>query len=58
MSQLSEKKIKELLNTQISFKEEGRLLNQILETNKSYTYVEVLASLENFLVGLDLNYSS
>ncbi|MCF8227145.1 MAG: nucleotidyl transferase AbiEii/AbiGii toxin family protein [Bacteroidales bacterium] len=46
------RKIEELLDIEISSAEESRLINQILETNKSFSYEEVLACLEGFRAGL------
>ena len=43
------KKVKDLVSAQISFAEESRLLNQIRETNRSFTYDETLACMESFL---------
>ena len=45
-------KIEELLVTEISSAEESRLINQILETNRSFSYDEALTCLESFLAGL------
>jgi predicted nucleotidyltransferase len=45
-------KIEELLATEISSAEESRLINQILETNRSFSYDEALTCLESFLAGL------
>lgn len=50
------KKIKELADTQILLAEESRLLNQILETNRSYTYEEVLACMKSFQKGFNLTW--
>lgn len=46
------RKIEELLDTEISSAEESRLINQILETNGSYSYDEALACLEGLIAGL------
>jgi len=45
-------KIEELLVTEIANAEESRLINQILETNRSFSYDEALTCLESFLAGL------
>lgn len=45
-------KIEELLAAEISRAEESRLINQILETNKSFSYEEALACLEGFREGV------
>ena len=45
-------KIEELLVTEISSAEESRLINQILETNRSFSYDEALTCLESLLAGL------
>jgi len=50
------KKVKELADTQISLAEESRLLNQMFETNRSFTYEEVLACMKSFLKGFNLNW--
>jgi len=42
----------ELIVTDISRKEESRLINQILETNRSFSYEEAIACLESFIAGL------
>lgn len=46
------RKIEELLDIEISRAEESRLINQILETNNSFSYEEVLACLKGFRAGL------
>lgn len=46
------RKIEELFDTEISSAEDSRLINQILETNGSYSYDEALACLEGFVAGL------
>ncbi len=46
-------KIEELLLAEISRAEESRLINQILETNSSFSYNETVACLEGFLVGIN-----
>ena len=46
------RKIEELLDIEISSAEESRLINQILETNRSFSYEEALACLEGFIAGL------
>lgn len=45
-------KIEELLLTEISSAEESRLINQILETNRSFSYDEALTCLGSILAGL------
>ncbi|MDF1574580.1 MAG: nucleotidyl transferase AbiEii/AbiGii toxin family protein [Bacteroidales bacterium] len=46
------RKIEELMDIEISSAEESRLINQILETNNSFSYEEALASLKGFRAGL------
>ena len=45
------RKIEELLDQEISSAEESRLINQIVETNESFSYEEALACLEGFIAG-------
>ena len=50
-------KIKDLITDQLSLAERSRLINQMLETNKSFTYEEVIACIRSFLTGLALYHS-
>lgn len=46
------RKVEELLDIEITSAEESRLINQILETNKSFSYEEAIACLKGFRAGL------
>lgn len=44
--------VAEILNTEIRHKEESKLINQIIETHKSFSYEEVLQGIKNIVVQL------
>lgn len=44
--------VAEILNTEIKHKEESKLINQIIETHKSFSYEEVLQGIKNIVVQL------
>ena len=45
---------KDILNEQLSLEERSRLINQIIETNRSFTYEEAYDCIRSFLYGLQL----
>lgn len=44
--------VAEILNTEIKYKEESKLINQIIETHKSFSYEEVLQGIKNIVIQL------
>lgn len=46
-------KVIDLLTSELNFKEESRLLNQILETHKNLSYEDLERSLKNLILGLE-----
>lgn len=40
---------------EVKLKEESRLLNQILETNISFSFEEIIRSLQNLILGMEFN---
>ncbi len=49
----TKKKISSILNEQIELKERSTLVNQILETHKSFNYEIVLKCLKNIVIGIN-----
>lgn len=48
----TKKKIIEIIKTEINKEEQSKLINQIIETNKSFSYEETLSCLKNIITGL------
>jgi len=51
-NQRIKRKIEDILNEQLSLEERSRLINQIIETNRSFTYEEAYDCIRSFLYGL------
>ncbi len=48
----SAQKVNDLLTSELNFKEESRLMNQILETHKNLSYADLERGLRNLILGL------